>query len=295
MTDYRLFQMVYYLLDKGKTTAPELAEKFEVSIRTIYRDIDVLSSVGIPVYTIQGKGGGICLPEHFILNRSLITAAEQDQLLIALQGIRGLDEGSSQLLLKKLGAVFQKQTTNWLEIDFSDWQQQKEEGFRKLKQAIFQKKRIEFTYFSQTSIESTRKVEPLKLIFKAREWYLFAYCCTKEDNRLFKLKRIRKLLLTEEVFERSAPESVLQPEKIYTAEKQLVKLAFAPDLAYHVYENFDTIEEADDGRLFVAADYPINEGFYRFLLSFGNQVEVLAPAFIRKTLSEKINQMKHIY
>ena len=85
MAEYRLFQMVYYLMDKGNTTAPELAEKFEVSIRTIYRDIDILSSAGIPVYTTQGKGGGIFLPENFILNRSLISEEEQNQILAALQ------------------------------------------------------------------------------------------------------------------------------------------------------------------------------------------------------------------
>ncbi|MFQ7235187.1 MAG: helix-turn-helix transcriptional regulator, partial [Enterococcus hulanensis] len=110
MAEYRLFQMVYYLMDKGNTTAPELAEKFEVSIRTIYRDIDILSAAGIPVYTTQGKGGGIFLPENFVLNRSLISEEEQNQILTALQGLSGVDEQSNQALLKKLGSVFQKQT-----------------------------------------------------------------------------------------------------------------------------------------------------------------------------------------
>lgn len=294
MAEYRLFQMVYYLMDKGNTTAPELAEKFEVSIRTIYRDIDILSAAGIPVYTTQGKGGGIFLPENFVLNRSLISEEEQNQILTALQGLSGVDEQSNQVLLKKLGSVFQKQTTNWIEIDFSDWNPQNESLFQTLQNAIFHKTCIKIHYFSCEKLGSERKVEPLKLIFKAREWYLYAYCCEKQDYRLFKLKRIRELQLTTETFDREAPEKVLQPEKIYTVEKTPIRLAFAPELAYRVYENFDVVEEKA-GRLLVTAEYPVNDSLYSFLLSFGGQVEVLEPAFVRNELIKKIDQLKNLY
>lgn len=295
MAEYRLFQMVYYLIDKGHTTAPELAEKFEVSIRTIYRDIDILSSVGIPVYTTQGKGGGIFLPENFVLNRSLISEEEQEQILTALQSLSGVNEESTQQLLKKLGSVFQKQTINWIEIDFSDWQPKSEELFQMLQKAIVQKTRIYFHYFSRKKRGSERKVEPLKLIFKAREWYLYAFCCEKQDNRLFKLKRIRQLQQTAETFERTAPEKILDPQRMYTANQQLVRLAFAPELAYRVYENYEQVEEAADGRLLVEEEYPVNESFYSFLLSFGGQVEVLSPISIRQEMSKKIAQLKMIY
>lgn len=295
MAEYRLFQMVYYLMDKGSTTAPELAEKFEVSIRTIYRDIDILSAAGIPVYTTQGKGGGIFLPENFILNRSLISEEEQQQILTALQGLSGVDEKSNQVLLKKLGSVFQKQTTNWIEIDFSDWHPQNEELFQNLQKAIFQKTRIRFHYFSREKPGTDRNVEPLKLIFKAREWYLYAYCCERQADRLFKLKRIKDLQLTAEHFERTAPEKVLQPENIYNADKQLVQLAFAPEMAYRVYENYDRVEQAADGRLLVSQKYPMNDSLYSFLLSFGGQVEVLSPESVRNELIKKIDQLKTIY
>ncbi|MGM0167486.1 hypothetical protein IGI39_002470 [Enterococcus sp. AZ135] len=295
MAEYRLFQMVYYLMDKGRTTAPELAEKFEVSIRTIYRDIDILSAAGIPVYTTQGKGGGIFLPENFVLNRSLISEEEQNQILIALQGMSGVDEKRNQALLKKMGSVFQKQTANWIEIDFSDWNPRNEELFQTLQKAIFQRSRIAFRYSSREKAASDRKVEPLKLIFKAREWYVYAYCCDKQDYRLFKLKRIRDMQVTVESFEREAPEKVLRPENIYTTEKLRIHLAFAPELAYHVYENYETIDVGVDGRLLVSADYPVNDSLYRFLLSFGGQLEVLAPASVRKEMSKKIDQLKTIY
>ena len=295
VAEYRLFQMVYYLMDKGNTTAPELAEKFEVSIRTIYRDIDILSSAGIPVYTTQGKGGGIFLPENFILNRSLISEEEQNQILAALQSLSGVDEKNNQALLKKLGSVFQKQTTNWLEIDFSDWHPQNEEQFQILQKAIFQKTRLRFHYFSRGKLGSDRKVEPLKLVYKARDWYLYAYCCEKQAYRLFKLKRIKQLQQTTETFERTAPEKVLDPQKIYTEKKQMVRLAFTPELAYRVYENYEQVEEAEDGRLLVEGEYPVNESFYSFLLSFGGQIEVLSPRSVRQEMSKKIDQLKTIY
>lgn len=295
MAEYRLFQMVYYLMEKGSTTAPELAEEFEVSIRTIYRDIDILSAAGIPVYTTQGKGGGIFLPENFVLNRSLISEAEQNQILAGLQGLPSVDEKSNQALLKKMGSVFQKQTTNWIEIDFSDWNPNDEELYKLLQQAIFNKNRVFFQYFSREKPGTARKVEPLKLVCKAREWYLYAFCCERKDYRFFKLKRIKELQLTDEVFERNAPEKVLEAEKIYTAKKILFQLAFAPELAYRVYDNFSEVKEMNDGRLLVTAEYPENEGLYSFLLSFGSQVEVLSPAAVRLNLKKRIDQMKTIY
>lgn len=78
MQNNRLFRILYYILERGKVTATELAEKFEVSVRTIYRDVDSLSSVGIPIYTTQGKGGGIEIAEDFVLRKSLLTAEEKE-------------------------------------------------------------------------------------------------------------------------------------------------------------------------------------------------------------------------
>lgn len=119
MAENRLFQMVYLLLEKGHLTANELANILK-SDRTIYRDIDSLSAAGIPVYTKQGKGGGIFIQENFILNQSLVSEQEQTQILMALQAIHLVDDRNTDGLLSKLSAVFQKQQVNWIEVDFSD-------------------------------------------------------------------------------------------------------------------------------------------------------------------------------
>ncbi len=121
MSDSRLFRILYHLLDKGRATAPELAAKFEVSQRTIYRDIDALSSAGIPVYTEPGRNGGICLLNDFILDRAVLTEKEKQEILTSLQGILATGYTAGEEMLTKLAALFHVDTENWLEVDFSRW------------------------------------------------------------------------------------------------------------------------------------------------------------------------------
>lgn len=121
MEQGRLFKIVYHLLDKGRATAPELAEKFEVSVRTIYRDLDAISAAGIPIYTVQGKGGGIFILPEFVLEKSLLTPQEKEQILMALQGLAVAEDSRTDELLTKLGGLFRMQGANWIEVDFSDW------------------------------------------------------------------------------------------------------------------------------------------------------------------------------
>ena len=104
MRDSRLFRILYYVLEKGKVTANELSEKFEVSVRTIYRDIDVISSAGIPIYATQGKGGGIEIADDFVLKKSLLSEKEQEQILVALKGLEGINKQYENELLTKLSA-----------------------------------------------------------------------------------------------------------------------------------------------------------------------------------------------
>ena len=147
----RLFRIVYYLLKNGKATAPKLAQKFEVSIRTIYRDIDALSSAGIPIYATQGKGGGISILNNYTLDKSLLSEQEQEQMLTALQGMTATIGKNSSELLTKLSALFQIKSTNWIDVDFSDWTHRapQQDIFNIIKKAIFQKKVISFCYFSR--------------------------------------------------------------------------------------------------------------------------------------------------
>ena len=119
MATKRLFDILYYLVEKRKATAPELAKKLNVSIRTIYRDIEWMSGAGIPVYCNSGKGGGIFLLNSFILDKGLLSTDEKEELMLAIQGLDAL-KGKGQVA-EKLRALFQIKTEDWIRIDFSDW------------------------------------------------------------------------------------------------------------------------------------------------------------------------------
>lgn len=174
MEQGRLFKIVYHLLDKGRATAPELAEKFEVSVRTIYRDLDAISAAGIPIYTVQGKGGGIFILPEFVLEKSLLTPQEKEQILMALQGLAAAEDSRTDELLTKLSGLFRVQGANWIEVDFSDWHKNTAgaELFDELKRAVFSCRRVSFSYFAGEGGGTVRTVEPVKLIFKSKDWYL---------------------------------------------------------------------------------------------------------------------------
>ncbi|MDR0273485.1 MAG: HTH domain-containing protein, partial [Clostridiales bacterium] len=146
MQSNRLFEIIYVLLNKKSVTAKDLAERFGVSTRTIYRDVDTLSLSGIPIYTEKGKGGGISLLPEFVLSKSILSEREQNEILNALQGLSNIQNGDS--VLRKLSAVFNKTAANWLEVDFSDWGFRDGDIFDGFKTAILEKRIASFEYFS---------------------------------------------------------------------------------------------------------------------------------------------------
>ena len=142
----RLFEIVYLLLEKKQVTANELAEHFEVSARTIYRDIETLSSAGIPIYMIRGKGGGISLLPEFVLDKTVITNAEREDILSSLHAMQAVSLTEAGSTLHKLGGLFGGTNADWIEVDFSFWGDgEKEAGlFELLKQTILEKKVLQF-------------------------------------------------------------------------------------------------------------------------------------------------------
>ena len=169
MKNNRLFRILYYILEKEKVTANELVDKFEVSVRTIYRDIDSISSAGIPIYATQGKGGGIEIAKDFVLSKSLLTEREKEQIMSALQGLDNTTKHYENELMTKLSALFKMKSTNWIEVDFNNWQNNKmyERTFNDIKSAILSKSIISFSYFSSNEEETSRRVKPVRLLFKA--------------------------------------------------------------------------------------------------------------------------------
>ena len=298
MQESRLFRIVYYLLDKGKSTAPELAEKFEVSIRTIYRDIDIISSMGIPIYAMQGKGGGITLLDNFVLDKSLLSNQEKEQILMALQGIIATKQNHSDELLIKLGSLFQSKITNWIEVDFSDWvkNNHSQDIFNLIKGAIFSHNVISFHYFGSNRESTLRRVEPLRLVFKSKDWYLYGFCLVRNDYRFFKLTRIREMEVLDDVYSRELPTTYSVGKSIETQNTIAIKLKFDKKMAFRVYDEFiGDVTEDEQGDLYVQTNLPANDTLYSYLLSFMDYVEVIQPEKVREQMQKKLASMQKKY
>ena len=298
MQESRLFRIVYYLLDKGKSTAPELAEKFEVSVRTIYRDIDKISSMGIPIYATQGKGGGITLLDNFVLDKTLLSTREKEQILMALQGMIATEQNNADELLRKLGSLFQSKNTNWIEVDFSNWVKNNpgQDIFNLIKSAIFSRNVISFQYFGSNRESTQRRVEPLRLVFKSKDWYLYGFCLMRNDYRFFKLTRIKDMEIQPDVYTRELP-STYSVGKLMNIENTIaVKLKFDKRMAFRVYDEFaNEVTEDEQGNLYVQTNLPSNDALYSYLFSFADYVELLEPEIIRGRVREKLAAMQKKY
>ncbi len=286
----RLFEIVYILLDKKTVTAKELAEYFGVSIRTIYRDIDLLSTAKIPIYTNQGKGGGISLLEDFVLNKSILSEEEQNQILYALQSIQKISPQNQQNILEKMSTIFQKNHTNWIEVDLSSWSSIKEEGsFGLIQKAVLERKVLKFIYYNTKGEESTRYVEPLQIYFKDKAWYVKAFARDKQDYRLFKIARMKKIEVLEETFERDLPE-ILEKEPPFSTVKLVLEIS--QKQAYRVYDEFEkeAITKKPNGDFLIHVEFPENDWVYGYILSFGEDAEVIFPQYVRNTIRKKLRK-----
>ena len=296
----RLFEIIYILLSKKFTTAKELAERFEVSVRTIYRDIDTLSSAGIPIYASQGKGGGISLLDDYVLDKSVLSEREQNEILYALQSLVIAQAPETDSVLAKLSSLFNKNKTNWIEVDFSPWGSDENRTcqFAIIKDAIIDRRIIEFDYFSSSGEKSSRRVEPVKLVFKVNAWYLKAFCLTRNTFRIFKITRMSNVLMTLESFSERISEEVPESDQEQETQNWVdVCLKISAQGAYRVYEEFDEkdIIKNEDGSFIISTSLPENKWLIRHILSFGADVEVLAPHKIRDTFQSELAKITSKY
>ena len=248
----RLFEIVYILMQKKKITAKELADKFEVSIRTIYRDIEILSRANIPIYTIKGKDGGIGLLDEYVLNKTILSENEQNQILFALQGMKKVVGEDEKDILEKLSILFNKKVNDWIKIDFSNWGKDKT-----------QKERFEM---------------------------IISYCKLKEDYRIFKIARIKEIKILEEHFERELPKE--KKEEKYKLKNILLELEINKEMAYRVYDEFESkeISKKENGNFIVKVEYPENEWVYGYILSFGEHIKVLSPDKAKNIIKYKLEK-----
>lgn len=291
MKGNRLFGIIYTLLDKKNVTAKELAEHFEVSQRTIYRDIEDLSQAGVPIYMTKGKGGGISLLSDFILNKAILSQKEKKEILAAMQGLNAVNKSEFNGVLSKLSSFLGGDNENWIEVDFSNWDKNNTLGekFTTIKNSIINKNLISFEYFNSNGKLLERIVEPLKLVFKGQGWYLYAYCREREDNRFFKLTRMSNINIILENFNRTVPNKIFSEEDTgYYNELIHLKLRIDKKLAFRIYDEFHNYSLDDNGDFIVNLDFPSGDWLFGYLMSFGEYIEVLEPLNIRDEIKKKL-------
>jgi len=289
----RLLELIYILLHRKVVPARELAEQLGVSRRTIYRDIDTLSLAGIPIYTEKGKGGGVTLLPDSVLNKSILSEQEQNEILTALHGLSNMKVAEANQVLQKLSTIFNKTATNWLQVDFSDWSGAND-YFNDFKTAILERRIAAFDYYNSYGDKTFRRIEPTQLWFKSKSWYLKGFCLTKQDMRVYKLSRVKNLTVTDTHFlQRECVESQDNPESRNTQKEIRIQLRIMPEMKFRLFDDFDEnqIEEQPDGSFILTVSWEEDNWVHGFILSYGEYAEVLAPEHLRKTIKDKAKKI----
>ncbi|MDE7157708.1 MAG: YafY family transcriptional regulator [Lachnospiraceae bacterium] len=297
----RLIQMIFYLVKHGHVTAKELSEYFNVSTRTIYRDINTLTIAGIPILSAKGTGGGISVMDGYTIDRSLFSKEEQQSIYQGLQILQAARYPDAEMTLSKISAIFRNVLeSKWLDVDFSYWGSDEKEKikFSELQYAILNKHIITFNYFNSELEKSERVIEPLRLVFKSHAWYIVGFCRYREEIRNFRLSRMKHLQIMPEIFERELPPDFsVTPECKEECTLPVFKLKFFPEIAHRLYDEFqeEQISLCDDGYYYVTVQYELNNWTFHYLLSFGKYVEIVEPETARTMLKEKAADIVKIY
>lgn len=305
----RLLGIIYILLNRRTVTAKELAERFEVSVRTIYRDVENLSMAGIPVYARKGKNGGISLTSQFVLNKMLVTKEEQDQILAALASLQETGALKEKETMSKLTDFFMAEPTNWVAIDFSDWSGSRQELFENIREAILSHRVLTFDYYGQSGIMTHREAEPVQLLFKEYTWYLRAYCREREDMRLFKVLRMKRVEMTGETFSLQEHKGIAMGTELCPKSDDsgvdvqddsyltMLTLLIDKSESYRVYDRFEEeeITVLENGDFLVRVKYLMDEWAYGVIFSFGAAAEVIAPAEVKREVMRRLKKMQVRY
>ena len=296
----RLIGILSVLLQKDCVTAPELAEKFEVSRRTINRDIEDLCKAGIPICTRQGANGGISIMDDYRMERTLLTSKEMQEILA---GLRSLDSISGNNQYGQLMENLQAGSSDFINgnqsilIDLSSWYKDSlAPKIEMIRAAIDNRYMIEFDYYAPGG-ESRRSIEPYYLVFRWSSWYVWGWCAVRDDYRLFKLNRMDKLKISDIQFtRRTVPMPDISNERIFPGGIR-VKALFSPDCKWRLVEEFGPhcFKEQHDGRLLFCSDYTDKEYLINWILTFGSKAELLEPVSIRYELLEIAKNLTNIY
>ena len=304
----RLVSIIMILLDKKRVGAQELADMFEVSSRTIYRDIDAINTAGIPVRSISGVGGGFEIMPEYKIDKKVFSTADLSAILMGLSSLSNMvrgDELVNALAKVKSFIPAEKEkdieiATSQICIDLSPWIGNKniQPYLEAIKTALQDHRLLSFEYTAHRGNKTVRTVEPYQLVLKSSHWYFYGYCYTRNDYRLFRLSRMSDLQMRQETFiPRDYQKPILDFEEIWVSMQTEIKIRIHKSVLDRVLEFCTYDHFAPDGDEHYIVNFPFieNEYYYDILLGFGDKCECLEPSYIRTKITQKIDKIAAIY
>ncbi|WP_313631666.1 YafY family protein [Enterococcus devriesei] len=304
----RLISIIMILLDKKRIGAQELAELFEVSPRTIYRDIDSINRAGIPIRSTSGVGGGFEIMEQYKLDKKVFSTVELSTLLLGLSSLPDTMHGTeTQHALAKIKSFIPTEQaqaielkTNQIKIDLSPWEGNlnTQPYLEMIKTALRKNEVISFDYTDQNGNQTARNVEPYQLVLKGNHWYLHGYCDQRNDFRLFKLTRLSNLQLPNDTF---TPREHHPPQLNFSDNPATTQTEITLRIHYSVldrildYCTYEALSPDGDQHFILRLPFIENDYYYNILFSFGDKCECLAPPCVREEIKRRIQKMANLY
>lgn len=315
----RLLSIIIYLLNRKLVSARELSERFEVTVRTIQRDMEAIELAGIPIYTVQGPHGGYGIMDTFRMDRALISPEDFYYILTSLRGVSeslgdvaGEKAGELEGTLEKMRSLVSRQPDGdvfaerreKLDIDFTmlGGDPRHRSTFREIRRAVDAERLVSFSYTGNNLEATHRIVEPMTVAFRWRSWYLFGWCRLRSDYRLFRMSRIKDVEVLDEGFRRrdmafrdfiadqGDPGWGGDPGKNID-----VILRFAPEMRPLAEEFHETVRVEEDGCLVARMTMPDSGWMYGYILSWGSYVQVIEPESVRKAVQEAARSISDLY
>lgn len=304
----RLVSIIMILLEKRRAGAQELADMFEVSPRTIYRDIDAISMAGIPVCSRPGVGGGFEIMPEYKVDKKVFSTDELSALLMGLTNLSGMLRGEDFVhALAKVKSIIPADKARDIElkanqicIDLEPWMGNGniKRSLETVKTALQENRLISFTYIDGHGNKTERVAEPYQLVLKSSHWYFQGYCRSREDYRLFRLSRMADLQMLQEAFEpRDYEKPILDFAPVLETLQTDIKLRIHRSVLDRVLEFCTYDRVTPDGEEYYLVNYPFIERdyYYDMLLSLSDKCECLSPAHVREELKRRIQSMTAVY
>lgn len=304
----RLVSIIMILLDKKRISAQELADTFEVSLRTIYRDIDAISMAGIPIRSTPGVGGGFEIMPRYKIDKNVFSTTDLSALLMGLSGLSNIVRGDELVhTLAKVKSFIPADRAKDIEvkanqicIDLSPWMGNRniQHCLETIQTALLERRLLTFTYIDRHGNQTLRTVEPYQLVLKNSHWYFQGYCHMRNDFRLFRLSRIINLHPEETVFTpRDYQKPQLNIDDMVASMQKTITLRIHNSILDRVLDHcaYEQFAPDDDTHYIVQFPFIENDYYYDMLLSFGNKCECLGPAPIRKELRRRILGLAALY